>query len=207
MLSKIVKIVRNCQSCQQLSKLIEIVRVVRNCQSCQKFSKLLEIFKVVFIDGLPNSSMYFYCSRFSRSEILSRSMKSYEWEVWWVSWCAALPSWVGSFCRQHQTGDCACALTDFQQSWTDVSQDAAQHQDLGLPGPPSGPHRSQAGEAQRPEVVRRPQLQRWVDLTSSYPYISAESPPFMGLKHACLCNTEVSHYTMMMYLWTVEGVP
>ena len=51
-------------------------------------------------------------------------------------------------------------FTDFQQSWTDVSQDAAQHQDMGLPGPPSGPHRSQAGKAQRPEVVCRPQLQR-----------------------------------------------
>ena len=42
-LSEIVKVVRNCQSCQKLSMLSEIVKLVRYCQSCQKMAKLLKI--------------------------------------------------------------------------------------------------------------------------------------------------------------------
>ena len=41
------EIVRNCQSCQKLSKLSEIVDVVRNCQICQNLSKLSDNVKVV----------------------------------------------------------------------------------------------------------------------------------------------------------------
>ena len=52
--SRIVKVVRNCQSCQKLSRLSEIVKVFRNCQSCQKLSKLSDIFK--FVKELSNFS-------------------------------------------------------------------------------------------------------------------------------------------------------
>ena len=45
---KVIKLVRNCQSCQKLSKLSEIVKVVKNGQNCQKLSKLSEIVKIVF---------------------------------------------------------------------------------------------------------------------------------------------------------------
>ena len=39
-MSEIVKVVRNCQSCQKLSE--DIVKVVRNCQSCQKLSEVVK---------------------------------------------------------------------------------------------------------------------------------------------------------------------
>ena len=116
-------------------------------------------------------------------------------EVWWIFWCATSPSWVGSFCRQHQTGSCACAFSDSRQSWTDVSQDAALHQDLGLLEPSPDPHRPQAGQAQRPEAVCRPQLQRWVDLLGSYPSIPAESPPIKQMPFL-YCKT---HLESLLY--------
>ena len=46
MLSEIVKCVRTCQSCPIMSKLSEIVNVVRNCQCCQNSSRLWEIVKI-----------------------------------------------------------------------------------------------------------------------------------------------------------------
>ena len=39
-LSEVVKVARNCWSCQNFSKLPEIVKIARNCQSCQKLLKL-----------------------------------------------------------------------------------------------------------------------------------------------------------------------
>ena len=47
--SEIVKVVKNCQSCQKLSLLSKIVKVVKNSQSCPKLLKLSEMVKHIWL--------------------------------------------------------------------------------------------------------------------------------------------------------------